>query len=778
MNPGNVNSTTPQGTASIPVPVDSEDNRLILRGRVRSPGTVKSVFGALWFADFQNMQMRAIIQRMLDGFPPYDNYDDKRFGQFGRTNVNWGFVRRAFDEEVAPYNDILESMSPICYLPTNYGENRERDWIEPILAEAFDEMIRAWGGFYPMWLQLVHLFVSEGVGMTIFEDDLNWEWTVQGLQHIKFPRRVHPDINDVDMFVAKVDMTCSKLFKYVKNRAYAEKAGWDVPGVQMAISKAAPVAWIPSDFEEWQKIRKNLDIIPTDTPPEVQTLHAWVAELDGTWSHYIAWYDGPTDGNFLFKKEGMFRSADAVGTLFCYDVGSNGDLHSIRGLPHHLFNPGVALDRVLSAMADATVQSATTVIQSPSEDALNGLPFRQIGPMMAMNEGWKFIKQETPPTTESLIPFYETVLPVFNARQDANSKLMGQNGAKKGPYVSDQQQSQAAITGGQLSASAMNLFFAALDRHFKQVARRVCRPTYAQNEPGGEQVWWLRNYLVARGVPLKALYEIDISRVRVNRGLGRGSQAARQAMIETLMQRKESLDPQGQNRLMRMWVTANSNARIAAELVPNQPGMRPPEDLEDANNENGLLLGPDMLAAMMVVLQPNQNHIVHCGAHIEGLQKLFALNARGQMPPEQAVQRGVPAHAHAVQHWKLINPETQEYSAFKAQLQQMDEFFTNESKHLAAQQQKAQEKMAQQGGNGSTPAGGMPQGGNGNSVPQAPQADTGGLLNEAVHSADELAFSRQMQAAKLSEAQAKAQLAQLKRGEAVQQMMINRMGPA
>ncbi len=119
----------------IPPPVDRDSNKLILRGRIRSPKSALALHQYLWQADWENMRHRALVQRLLDGWPPHGRGSDARMGQGGRTNVNFGHVRRAFQKEVAPYNAVLESMDPICYIPTNYGTAEQRLWMEPIISE-------------------------------------------------------------------------------------------------------------------------------------------------------------------------------------------------------------------------------------------------------------------------------------------------------------------------------------------------------------------------------------------------------------------------------------------------------------------------------------------------------------------------------------------------------------------------------------------------------------------------------------------------------------------
>jgi len=426
-----VNTTTAaqnsQSGAMIPTPV-TDDGDLILKGRIRSPQTVAALWYSLWYADFGNMRMRTMIQRLLDGFPPYSDTVDQARGQGKRANVAFGHVRRAFDRACAPYNEVLESMEPLFSTPTTFGTVAEQQIWEPAMAEIITKVLKGWSEFNHLWQQTVRLFKSEAVALEYHQDEYNWQWRVEGMQKMKFPRDVRPCVEDLDVWVLKDRLTCSQLFKNVKNPDIAEKLGWNVDAVKNALLLAAPQTPIPSDTQNWQEIYKNLDILYAGGPPVVEIVHCWAQELDGTVSHYIARGDGV--GPFLYECTGKFQDASSFMTMYTTDVGTNGDLHSIRGLPHHLFNAGVMMDRILSASADAVVQSATAVIKTGNEDALNSTPYRMVGPMMALNEGCDFVEQHTPDFMDTLQPFYNVVKNIFDA--DAPDGSSGKAGQPRG----------------------------------------------------------------------------------------------------------------------------------------------------------------------------------------------------------------------------------------------------------------------------------------------------------------------------------------------------------
>lgn len=753
----------------IPRPVD-DDGSLILRDLFKSPASAAANWQCMYRDDFRNMQHRALAQMPMDGFPPFSASNDRRMGQAGRTNTNFGHVRKTVMEQCAPFNAIMESMDPLAYIPTRYGTDIERLWIEPILAEEWTRQMINWSRFQPLWQQTVHLYKFEGVAFELHEDEWNWQWIVKGLQDMKLPRRSPPDVEKLYVAACKVDELCPNLYKNILYPEVAKKLGWDPEMVKDCIMKAAPLSPIPTDFQEWGKLAKNLDIITSGTAPMVETIHTWAKELDQTVSHYVGRYDGA--GQWLYKKLGKFQAMKHFMTLYAGGVGTNGDLHSIRGLGTYLFNAGVMMDRTLSAACDAVQQSSMSYLKlnGPSEDVYQSLPYRSVAPgLMVLNEGFEFMPQHTPNFKESLDPWYERVKSIFDSQ---GNDTMSSAGGQQGPYVSDKRTEAQVMLGNQMTEGDMGLFFSSKQEAFKEVIRRMSRKSYAPNEPGGREVWNMLNRLKARGVPLEAWYQVDWEAVEINRGVGRGSLQARRMMADALMGKYPYYDAKGQQVVLRNWTQAYSGARLAREIVPLDPGLRPPQDLENANLENSPLMSGDQLLIANIQVLGNQNHAVHLDSHVAALQRIFQATAaptaampsapQAQAPgpqinANQMFTQAAPLHAHAMEHLQALNQQSADYSKFKAILEQQNEAIENQGKRMAAEEQKQQMGGAQ--GQGQAPDGQpAPSQGEGTSAGDpATAAPTGAILNELINANATAKLEHQKAAAEAGQAELKAQ---------------------
>ena len=126
-----------------------------------------------------------------------------------------------------------------------------------------------------------------------------------------------------------------------------------------------------------------------------------------------------------------------------------------------------------------------------------------------------------------------------------------------------------------------------------------------------------RKRCVRRGVPLDAIYSVDVASIDINQGIGKGSVQERRAATNAVMTVVNSLDVEGKNIAMRDYLASFTSVAYANTLVPKQAGSRPPIDLQVANLENSV-----MALGQSAVIEPNQNHIIHVGAHLEMLKQI------------------------------------------------------------------------------------------------------------------------------------------------------------
>lgn len=699
-------ASAPAALTAIPNYSNSTTKKLVKRGRFRNAQEIRSAFMLWWNADLIATRNRAAAQASVDGELPYDPMEESRLGLSGRCNFNTGVAGQSQEQAEAPYTDILEGIDKLAYIPTGYGDEASRLVNEPIISDELTKMIRGWYRFYPLWAYNSHIFTMFGLSFAYFPDDENWQWEIQSQQHFKLPRRVRADLEGIGDLCCKDKMSPHDLFRYCQDKDAAKEAGWDTAECLDAIKEAAGQQGMPSnDLEEWEKAWKDNDCLFGATDITIEVIHYWARELDGTVSHYIVRYDG--QGEFLYKGEGKYTAMSRFIVPYMYGVGSNGDFASIRGHSQKVFGLSQAQNRLFCKIMDMAIHAATPHLQAKDEEALEALPLTPMGPYMVMTAGVEYQETQSPDFTKNLSPAFTLVDGLLASRTAQYGGTSGNGEVDRTERTKYEKQMQHA-EGGKLTTSGMNLFMLSWGVHLKEVVRRIIRKGYDASEPGGSHVQSFYAACEKRGVPKEAIEQIDVSRIEVNTGIGKGSAMERQVMIDGLETLYYRADARGQNIINRQSAASKVGYRLANEIFPDQPGIRPPQDAENANLENDSICTCGLIGTpSSVKVLPNQNHDIHLQGHLAQLSVLNDGLTQLTLPLEKAIPQMQPLHDHAEDHFKALDPKNPSRGKYKQDLQILDEVIVNGSKHLLKLQEEAQKQqqagVQQQGAPGAMP---------------------------------------------------------------------------
>jgi hypothetical protein len=680
-------SNVPNNPSTLPPIVDAEDGEIILRNRVKDPSALQSVWNGLFIADFQAMRARALVQSEVDGNPPFSEGRDRIHGMAGRTNVNFGYLSQSQREVEEPYIQLFHAIDQFGMVPTEFGDEQQKLTWSQIISEEISRMVKNWSDFNFNVQLCVHQFTMFGVSFTFREDKYDWRWKVYDLQYLKLPRRTRATINDVDLVVCKVEMLPSELHRKIENRDAAIKAGWNPDEVLKAIKTAQQRSPDTSNPQETQQTYKDQDYFSGLSATTVQLIHGWIAEVDGTITHVIGRYDG--QGDWLYKCEGVYNHMSQLITAYTYGVGSNGDFYALRGNGWNGHNGSVMLNLMTCKFMDQAIFAATPAIQASSEDAVIDQMIQPRGPYNVVLQGTSFPEVPHVPFKDSLIPAIGSLTNIFNMRTSSFRVGMSQDG--KTPKTAEEIQSANAVQG-RLATGGIDLFFDSWKNDFKEIVRRACNKDYPAGHGGWKEVLEFRKRCIKRGVPIEAIYAVDVDGIEINQGLGKGSVLERRTAAGAVMNVMDRLDADGQQIALRTYLASHTDVAYANMLVPKQPGQRPPMDLQIANMENAL-----MGLGQPAVIEPNQNHVIHVGTHLQKLDEVNTALSQLQIEMEQAIPQMQMIWQHAGEHMQFISQRNPLFKIYKEELQQLGEVVINGAKHLEAQQRKAAEQAQQAG---------------------------------------------------------------------------------
>lgn len=763
-NTGNIYDTLDSG--AIPPVVDPTSKKLIKRGRLKDAQSLTTLHITLFNEDLASSQKRAMIQAAAGGDAPKNQLRQTRMGLAGTANINWGELGQAIEEAQKPWWRFLEAVDSFITTPLrqDYLDVQMRSIIEPILAEEFTRMLNKWPSFRPRWCQMVNLFVSEGIALTLHNDPFDWRWMVKGLEDLKFPRDTIADVNYLDVVTCQDYMRPDELMSKIKSEDEGEEAykeafqdeqvemEAEVIPVDSADGQPAIVEAVQVKAEEnkgykryWNKQAviqaikdtsgskgldtndpeaiatawKGNDISYGVTANTVRVIHGYIKELDGTVSHYIGRFDGV--GEFLYKCEGKFENISELLTDFIENVGTTGNFHSIRGLGYKLFSSTTGQNKLINKFLDNAMFASTPHISTDNEDLNVEKAFTPMGPYMMMASGLNFQQTYHPDVNTNLAPALQIITGLVRSRSAASAPVLSAQ-VDRTRKTAEQVQTETEMQGS-LQASSFSMFLAPWERLLRTTFRRVCREDYLVTDPGGVEVHRFYNRLVMRlkviGLTsveeVKAiLSQVDFDAMEVNSGVGKGSASERRAVVTALRDSLSGrLDPAGQRFLDRLTAASYAGYQIANELVPAEPGLRPPVDAQVAQLENSV-----MSMGQPPAFEPNQDHFVHLTKHLEFLNavndqfgeqiKEIQPGTSGDDILRQTMDKMEPAWLHCNnEHMPMLPDENPVKPIFKENLQQLGEFIKNSRKHLDAEDQKALEESGQAQGElyGGVPAG-------------------------------------------------------------------------
>ena len=671
--------------------------------RVGDVDAARSIYLSLKKADEGSSRNRALIDGMFNGAPPFNANDLKEVGQGERTNLDFGEAAALKDQALAGYYDLTNSVDMLARVRTTYGSPEQAaEWSE-IIGEEFHRTLRGWSEFEFNHQRLSDYFVSHGVGVSYFEDELDWRWRVTGLNEFRIPRGTRASEAEIEVATVDREYRADELYGFIRDPEIAASLGWDVATVKEALKRACAQDTTTS-LGDWEKLEvelKNNDILyGTAKSKVVKVVHMWVKEFCGCVSHLIFLQEPlPTDvgaikESFLYRKEKRFDSPTQCWVTFTYGVG-NGTYHGIRGLGFKIYPHIQVLNRLRCGMVDGALLSSSLIVQ-PSDSstrALDDLTLTYYGPYALFPPGLKIVDKAVPNLQQNIIPVINDMAMQMSNNTGAyqtRANTGDSNQARTAYEVKAQLQKEAV-----LSNASINLFYHPWKRLLTEVFRRLTRRDYNAREPGGKEAVEFRKRCLKRGVPEEAIHRVI--HVEPVRAIGYGSPAMRMAAIDETMSIFGSLDEMGRINLLRDRVAARFGQEVVDRYIPSpQTTLRPPMDFKIAVLENAT-----MSSGSPIPVSPGENHFIHASTHLNAMDQLDRAVAEGASNPMEALSAFKMFLPHLGEHLAQLGSDLvrkDQVALMRQRHQQLSasaQRLADELQAMQENQQKAQQAEAE-----------------------------------------------------------------------------------
>lgn len=615
-------------------------------------------------ADKENAFNRKEVSAMIDGDPPFDDGELDSLGHGDAVNLNFLEGSAIIESALSSYNDLTSSVDILWKCHTKFGDKADRPELGQIISEEWTRINKEWPRFEYNVQHLADKFVKHGVGVTYFDNDIDWRWKTAGLGDFHLPRDTEACEEELDYAIATRSYTISRLYKFIENPKAAKAAGWDVEMVKQAIwnsHKGIGSTTSPSvgDWEEFQIQVKNNDLRWSygNKAPKVKVNHLYVREFNGKYSHYITDEAGNLK-DFLFKREDRFKTVGDCFVIFTYGIG-NGYYHGIRGLGYKIFPQIQVSNRLRCRLVEGGMLGSSLLIQPSSAEDLENLNLVYYGPYAVLPPNMKTIERTVPNFAQNVMPIIADLSRQIqnNTGSYASRAVTPENPSTERTKFEVQAQLQQEST---LSTAAMNLFYLPWKRLGQASFKRAQSKDYRQDDPGGREVFEFRRRCAERGVPVAAIYAVDT--IEPVRAIGYGSPGNRLLALNEIEQMAPQFDPVGRRNALRDRVAVRVGFEAAERYVPkSEANQRPPIDAKIAELENGSLR-----QGQLVSVQPGEMDEVHLGIHLGDMTHVIDLTSQGQYDPKEAITYFRQGFPHCGGHLNQMSRDPMNQGKVKA----------------------------------------------------------------------------------------------------------------
>lgn len=676
------------------------------KSRIGSAGQAYNIVSQYIQNDMSRSRNRASIDGMFDGFAPYTQDELNKKNRRDAVNINWRQGGAMFNMVKAPFYNLWTEI-PVVGIPTTnlpIIKDEENNWIS-IVADEFHKLVNGWSKWEFVKQNHQNVMIRHGIGFCFWPNDMDWRPDSGQAGDLYVADGAPSNIEELEVIVMTKAYTADQIYAFIENEEIAKESGWNIEATQQAIRDAYTGGDNPPQgaqtWEWYQSKLKEADIYAGGYMfDRIFVAHVLVREFkpdeNGKQiSLYILRYDN-NSGQFLFAKNGQFKTMSQAVCPFFYDIGT-GKWHSINGLGKEIFPFVCTFNRMLCEMLQAAQIAGSAILQPDSATSVQQAQMMTFGGMTLVPPGFKIVEHSI---GTNIAAVRDTI--VYMQQQLINNvgSLM------KSPSPPKRQGQKIQIMElqqqGELMKTSIYRYYPSCDAMLSEMMRRVA--VASSDYPGGKEAVEMRKRCEERGVP-KEFWK-HITGMRMYRSLGAGSAAGEQMKIESLKElvMEGFFPPEGKIHAQKL---------IASRLVGTDEtqilfGRSDEQEEEQSNDSIAAMENNFLRMGMPVVISQGQDDVVHATIHLDdvalhmkqaqqqaqqegqwSLQNLSELNTH-----MQGAAHHVRDHLDRIQDSKLWKND---YDALNKRWQQMTRAADQVLNNLKEKQQAEQTQKMLQG---------------------------------------------------------------------------------
>jgi hypothetical protein len=405
-------------------PVFAKNSTEVVNKPISNAQQAFEVFSRLQRDNQARANRNKLIADAYNGSNPFDQKKLDANAQGWRANFST-LVLATFVDRVTPrLTDAVHGMKYLTAseLPDSFVDSTNKT---QKFRERTTEQIRSWNG----WIDHVEQIATENVlfGYTgaVQMDSYEWRPKTFRQEDLLFDEQAPQLADKLPVFIVKANYYIHECVEMIEDVATAEKAGYNVENIKLAIEKAAPPydSFVYNPRQLSDMVREgNLYYSFHRSSKMIETAHVFVRCYDGTVDHWWVDRNGSkrssqkptrrqdsrpkprTDSNGdepqrtdqdpyeLFYGEEVAHSMEDVITLFSFQAG-NHRLFGSRGIGRLLYNISLAVEKVRMSFIDAMYISGLLVGQA-EESIIGRLQPHVRSPFLIIPEGFSLLMQQ------------------------------------------------------------------------------------------------------------------------------------------------------------------------------------------------------------------------------------------------------------------------------------------------------------------------------------------------------------------------------------------------
>lgn len=595
--------------------------------RFENAGLVESTVWEMRLADYPRGKNRALIDRLFNGAPPWQDkdVDDNNV----RTNLNDLSGARYAADARRSLERALENSSTYFKVFCDVGPTHKRQSTSAKITQTINRTMKNSLKYWETLQSQIALKVLHGNGPAFWVDRDHWCPTALAIQDVLIPSRTLRSMENLDHFAVFRQWTYEQLYK-MTHGPHVDPA-WQMDVVEGALKwvqdqtnaylQSYAQWYAPQNIEEI--IKEDLGYLGTDAlatvdvwdfyfhsdeggregwrrrivldtpmPGEVSTSRMSMPSKNGYDMDHGHWLYKPANNRVYASKLSEiihFQFGDATATApFRY--------HSIRSLGWLLYPFCHLQNRLRSKFIDHLFENLNQYLRvSTAEDheRLSKLDLHNHG---EVPESVQFVRQEER---------WQINMPLLELGFTQNRSLMDEAAAqyregRESQRPTERETATAVMARVNAANALVGSLLATMYKSAKYQYMEICR-RFCNRDSNDPEVKAFRAEILKSGIPQNAL-NVDSWDVVPDRIIGSGNKMLEVAMADKLMAARALHDPEAQREILEIYDLANTDdPALAMRLAATD------ENKVTDSNRSALAMVPTLMLGLPVPPKRGEN---------------------------------------------------------------------------------------------------------------------------------------------------------------------------